>query len=199
MLQDYLWTGAATYVSLWLNTLAAVQMLFIERIFVFFMTLFLKKMGIIWGTSQPQSHFRLSKPILKILSIYEKNILGKQLFLAICSKCIFRLLHAPKFQIFSTKLKMMVKVVKLFTRVLWKRCSDNFIGKHLRRSLFFNKVSRLQAKERLLHIWFPVSFTKYFRTLFFAKHLWVTTFAKYPFFVRYVAQPKKRFLQPWLF
>ena len=29
------------YVSPWLNTVASVQMFFIERIFVFFMTLFL--------------------------------------------------------------------------------------------------------------------------------------------------------------
>ena len=30
----------------------------------------------------------------------------------------------------------------------------------------FNKVSRLQAKERFLHRCFPVSFTKYFRAFF---------------------------------
>ena len=42
----------------------------------------------------------------------------------------------------------------------------NFIGKHLYGSLFFNKVSCLQAKERLLHRCFPVSFTEYFRTIF---------------------------------
>ena len=72
---------------------------------------------------------RLSKPILKILSIYIKNTLGKQLSQAICSKYVFRLLHAPKFQIFSTKLSVMVKVVKLFTSVLWKSCSDEFYRK----------------------------------------------------------------------
>ena len=37
------------------------------------------------------------------------------------------------------------------------------------RSLFFNKVSRLQAKERLLHSHFSVSVTKYFRTPFLKK------------------------------
>ena len=42
----------------------------------------------------------------------------------------------------------------------------NFIGKHIQGSRFFDKVSRLQAKERLLYRCFPVSFTKYFRTLF---------------------------------
>ena len=65
------------YVSLWLNTMAAVQMLFIERIFVLFMTLFLKKMGIILCVSKPQCHSRLSKLILKILSIYRKKIFRK--------------------------------------------------------------------------------------------------------------------------
>ena len=104
-------------------------------------------MGIILSASKTQCHSRLSKPILKILSLYRKNISGKQLSLPICSKFVSRLLHAPKFQIFSTKLNMMVKVVKLFTGVLWKRCSDNFIGKHLYRSIFFNKVSRRRIKE----------------------------------------------------
>ena len=101
------------YVSPWLNTVAAAQMFFIERIFVFFMTLFLQKMGIILSASKTQCHSRLSKPILKILSLYRKNISGKQLSLPICSKFVSRLLHAPKFQIFSTKLNMMVKITKL--------------------------------------------------------------------------------------
>ena len=102
----------------------------------------------------------------KFYPFREKNILGKQLSQAICSKYNFRLLHVPKFHGFSTKLNMMVKVVKLFTGVLWKSCSDELIGKNVWGSLFFNKVSRLQARERLLHRCFPVSFTKYFRTLF---------------------------------
>ena len=74
LLHGYLLSGAAMYVTLWLNTAAAVQMFFIERIFVFFMTLFLKKMGLILSASKPQFHSRLSKPILEILSIYRKNI-----------------------------------------------------------------------------------------------------------------------------
>ena len=69
------------YVLLWLNTVAAVQMFFIERI-CFFIT-FLKKMGIILSASKPHCHSRLSEPILKILSIYRENILGKQLSKAI--------------------------------------------------------------------------------------------------------------------
>ena len=75
--------------------------------------------------------------------------------------------HAPKFQVFSTKLNMLVKVVKLFTGVFFEKVVlMNLIGKHLRGSLFLNKVSRLQAKERLLDRCFPVSFTKYFLMLF---------------------------------
>ena len=65
------------------------------------------------------------------------NNLGKQLFQAICSKYVFRLLHALKFHVFSAKLNMMVKVVKLLTGVLWKSCSDEFYRKlSMRESLF---------------------------------------------------------------
>ena len=137
MLDDYLLSGAAMFVSLWLNTVADVQMFIIERIFVFFMTFFSKKMRIILSVSKSQCHSRPNKPTLEILSIYSKNILGKQLFLAICSRYTFRLLHAQKFQMFSTKLNMVVTTVKLFTGIIWKRCSNNFIGQHLCRTLFF--------------------------------------------------------------
>ena len=74
-------------------------MIFVERILVFFMTLFLKKMKIL-SVSKTHCDFRLLKSILKILIIYRKNILGKQLSQVICSKYVFRLFHAPKFQIF---------------------------------------------------------------------------------------------------
>ena len=51
---------------------------FIEDIFVLFLTLFLKKMGIMISASSPHCHSRLSKPILKILSIHiQKIFLGK--------------------------------------------------------------------------------------------------------------------------
>ena len=46
------------YVSLWLNTVTAVQVFFTERIF-FFMALFLKKMGIILSAGKPRCHSRL--------------------------------------------------------------------------------------------------------------------------------------------
>ena len=55
---------------------------FLLSVFVFFIT-FLKKMGIILSASKPHCHSRLSEPILKILSIYRENILGKQLSKAI--------------------------------------------------------------------------------------------------------------------
>ena len=68
---------------------------------------------------------------------------------------------------YSTKLNMMVKVIKLFTGVLGKRSPDDFIGKHLCRTISLNKVSPLHAKQRLMHMrrCFPVSFTKYFKML----------------------------------
>ena len=135
MLHNYFWSGAAMYVSLWRNTVAAIQVFFIERIFVFIMTLIWKKMGIILSASKPNCHSRLTKPVLKILSIYRKNILGKQLPQAMCSKYIFRLLHARESQIFSTKLNM-VEVVKLFISVLQKS-SDEFCRKTpMQESLF---------------------------------------------------------------
>ena len=129
LLHDYFWSGAALYVLLWLNTVAGIQMLFIECNFIFFMTLFLKKIGIILSAGKYHSHSRHSEPILKILSIYQKGILEKQLFQAICSKYVFRLLHAPKFQILSAKLNMMLIAVKLFTGLLWKSCSDELFWK----------------------------------------------------------------------
>ena len=60
------------YVSLWLNAVAAVQMLYIEHIFVFFMTSLLK-MEIILSARKPHYHSRLSKSNLKILSSYRKK------------------------------------------------------------------------------------------------------------------------------
>ena len=49
------------------------------------MALFLKKMEIL-SASKSHCHSRLSKPILKILPIYRKNILWRQLSQAICRK-----------------------------------------------------------------------------------------------------------------
>ena len=56
----------------------------------------------------------------------------------------------------------------------------NVMRKHLCGSLFFNNLSCPQAKQRLLHRYFPVSFPKFFRMLFL-QHLWVTASTKYLF------------------
>ena len=50
------------------------------------------------------------------------------------------------------------------------RNSTKFTGKHLRQSLFFNKVAGLWCatllKKKLWHMCFPVNFVKFLRTLF---------------------------------
>ena len=47
---------------------------------------------------------------------------------------------------------------------------------------------------------FSCEFYQIFQSAFFVKHIWVTVFAKYPVFVRYVyLSHKKCFFQPWLF
>ena len=65
------------YVSLWLNTVRAVQIFFIERIFVFFMILFLKKMVIILSASKSHYHS-------KLYLFIEKRFFGNKLSQAIC-------------------------------------------------------------------------------------------------------------------
>ena len=77
------------YVFHWVNKVAALEMFFIERFFVFFKILLLKKiitmiiiiiiiiiiiMIVIIIARKPHCHSRLSKPILKILSISIKKI-----------------------------------------------------------------------------------------------------------------------------
>ena len=51
-----------------------------------------------------------------------------------------------------------------------------FIGKHLCKSLFFNKVAGLRPatllKKGLWHRCFPVNFAKFLRTPFYIEHLW---------------------------
>ena len=120
-------------------------------------------MGMIISTSKPYCHFSLSKQIFNMVSIYRENILGKQLSQAACSKYVSRLLHALKFQVFSTKLSIMVNCSQAFYE---KAALMNLIRKHLWGSLFLNKVSCIQAKERLLHRCFPASSPKYIRMLF---------------------------------
>ena len=69
-------------------------------------------------------------------------------------------------------------------RSSYRRCSikkgvlrnfAKFTGKHMRQSLFFNKVASLRPvtllKKRLWHRGFPVNFAKFLRTSFFTEHL----------------------------
>ena len=49
-----------------------------------------------------------------------------------------------------------------------------FTGKHLCRSLFFNKVAATLLKKRLWHRCFPVSFAKFLITPFVTEHLRAT-------------------------
>ena len=139
LLHEYFWSGAAIVCCFgWIQW--QLFKCFYWEYFCFLHDIILKEDG---NASNPQSasnphcHSRLSKQILKILFIYRKNNLGKQLSQALCSKYVFRLLHAPKFHVFCTKLNMMVKVVKLVTGVLWKSFSDEFCWKKsMRKSLF---------------------------------------------------------------
>ena len=84
----------------WTQWQQTVEMFFYRANFCFlFISLFLKKMNV------KCKQTLLLKPILKILPIYRKNILGQQFSQVIPSEYLFRLLQAQKFQIFSTKLK----------------------------------------------------------------------------------------------
>ena len=70
----------------------------------------------------------------------------------------------------------MDKVVKCFPEseatvhgFSMKSCSDELDTIYRKtpiRGLFFNKILRLQPKEKILHRCFPVSFAKHFRTFF---------------------------------
>ena len=143
------------------------------------------------SASKPHCHSRLSKPLLKILSIYRKNILGKQLSRATCFKYVLRMPCAPKTQVFSTKLNMMIKVVKLFTGVLWKSCSDKLYRKHLRGSLFLKKFYAYRLKEDSCTGVFLWVLPNTLGHCFCKKHLWVTASAKYFFlFVMFIFSTK---------
>ena len=68
-------------------------------------------------------------------------------------------------------------VLKTSTGGVFKNFTK-FTGKHLCWSLFFNKVSGLEAcnfiKKRLQHRCFPVNFVEFLRTSFSTKHLPLT-------------------------
>ena len=61
----------------------------------------------------------------------------------------------------------------------------NLTGKHLRESLFFNKVPGLRTKtlleKRLWHRCFPVKFARFFKNTFFTEHLRASAFDAFLF------------------
>ena len=63
---------------------------------------------------------------------------------------------------------------KLFCKEIVLKTFSKFTGKHLCRSLFFNKVvgPATILKKRLRHWCFPANFTKFLRTPFYIEHLW---------------------------
>ena len=186
------------YVPSRLNTVRAVQMFFIERIFIFFMLLFSKKMGIILGAIKSYCHSKFSKPVVKILSIYRKKIFWKQTFPSNMLQITFQN-FSPKFQIFSTKINVMVKVVKQFTAVCEKATQMNFIGKKLCRSLFSITFDtyRLKKDSCTAQI-FSCEFYQIFQNV--VETNLSDCFCLISIFVRYVdLSHKKCFLQPWLF
>ena len=123
LLFDYFWSGVA------ISEVGSRSNVFCWAYFCFLHDIILKEdMNNIKCTQTPLS-FQTQYTDFENSIHYRKNILGKQLSQAICSKYVFRLLCAPKFQIFSKKLNIMVKVVKLFTGLLWKSGSDEFYRK----------------------------------------------------------------------
>ena len=114
--------------------------------------------GILLSASKPHCCFRLSKPILEILTIYRKNILGKQLSL---SNMRSQIASCTKISNIFYKIKYdgWPKLSNCSRKFYQKAALMNFLGKHLCDNLLFHKVSGKQAKERFLHKCFPVSFT----------------------------------------
>ena len=74
--------------------------------------------------------------------------------------CVLDRMMASKYRSSRPEVFCRKAVLKRFTK---------FIGKHLRQSLFFNKVADRPAtflKKRFWHRCFPVHFVKFLRTLF---------------------------------
>ena len=73
------------------------------------------------------------------------------------------------------KNKLQKQPLEVFCKKGVLRNFVKFTEKHLRQSLFFNKVAGLRPatllKKRLWHRCFPVSFVKFLRTPFLAEHL----------------------------
>ena len=86
-----------------------------------------------------------------------------------------------------------------YSQVFYEKAAlMNFIRKQQWGNLFFDNVSRLQAKERLLHRYLPVSFTKYFRTLLL-KNTFGSLLLVITLFCSLRHSHKKCFFRPWLF
>ena len=101
---------------------------------------------------------------------------------------LVRLLHRPKFKIFSTESNMMVKVVRYLPKseAAIHRCLQAFTEKRLFISIIFTiiftKVAGLKPKEKTSPAMFSCE-CLIFQNTFFANHVWVvTTSAKYRFF-----------------
>ena len=71
-----------------------------------------------------------------------------------------------------------------------------FTGKHLRQSLFFNKVAGLRLatllKRRLWYRCFPVNFAKFLRTPFLKENIWTTASGRTTYCFAKKDHPKKK-------
>ena len=154
-------------------------------------------------------HSRHPEKILKVLSIYRKNILGEELSQAICCKYVFRLPHPPKFQIFSIKLIVCWSKLsgtylnrkQLFYEKATLMNFTKFIGKNLCRSLYFNRFLHLQPKERLLQRRFSVSFATTTKIIRIIRITFLQNFPVWPIFcsLHRLDSQKRSLLRPLLF
>ena len=69
LLHHYFWFGAAIHVLLWLNTVAAVQMLFIKRIFCFLHDIILKEDR---NNIKVACRVRVKKKSIKLIFLWKK-------------------------------------------------------------------------------------------------------------------------------
>ena len=168
------------FVSLWLNTVTSCSNVFYRAYFCFFMTLFLRKMGMILSARKPHYHSELSKPILKIQSICRKKYFRVNNFLKqyaldtfsdfFCTK-ISNIFYKIKFDGQSCQTVHRRSMNKMLWWILYE--------KTYARVSFFNKVSRPQAKEKLPQKYFSCEFYQIFQNAVYAKYIRVTASAKY--------------------
>ena len=104
------------------------------------------------SSNKPHYHPRLHKPNLKtllinsLIEIFQRNKFPKQ-YHAVTT--VVRLLHRPKFQIFSTESNMMVKVVRYLPKseADVHRCLQPSTEKRLFMTIVFTKIAGLQLKK----------------------------------------------------